>query len=149
LDITKSIISGSTSLLPLANFDFIPHDLDIYSPIATGAAMLEALQNVFEFTIDRAATDSYPLYIGISRIYWLTKGRHFINLIIVEGDNAATAVFHFHSTIVMNFIVGKGLVCTYPLLTLRKLSLVNTSLLMAERSIRQTLRCIVKYMERG
>jgi hypothetical protein len=47
LEITCSLISSSTALFPLADLDFIPHDLDIYLPSQAEAAMLKLLQFIF------------------------------------------------------------------------------------------------------
>ncbi|KAJ7045238.1 hypothetical protein C8F04DRAFT_906016, partial [Mycena alexandri] len=146
---TRSIVSGSSALWPIHDFDFFPNDVDIYSPADTGPAMLEIMQHRFSFDIHRTETSTYSSQIGVTTVYWLTKGQSSVNLIFTEGDNAATAIFHFHSTVVMNYFNGTRLYCSIPELTLRKLAFANDNLLLDELTARRTLSCIDKYTERG
>ncbi|KAJ7732515.1 hypothetical protein B0H16DRAFT_1328689 [Mycena metata] len=156
LDETRSLVSGSAALWPLHNFDCFPNDLDVYSPEDTAMIMLDILRNRFRFRICRIQathmhpSSQYPIYLGILRVYWLKRRNHTINFIVVQGDNAAAAIFNFHSTIVMNYFNGTRLYCSMPELTLRKISTPNVNLFdISLESAWRTLACIIKYSLRG
>ncbi|KAK7035712.1 hypothetical protein R3P38DRAFT_3183528 [Favolaschia claudopus] len=146
---TESIISGSTTIPVLINLSFSPNDLDLYALIRHEGTILLELRTKLGFTVFRRTNDDYAPGSGIVRIHWLRKGQHIINLLIVTGDNAAEAIFRFHSTIVMNFISGYGVLCAYPALTLRKKSIANHGVMADQLSRDRGRGCFEKYEERG
>ncbi|KAJ7781439.1 hypothetical protein B0H16DRAFT_1710644 [Mycena metata] len=156
LDDTRSLVSGSAALWPLHDFNFFPSDIDIYSPVDTASSMLDILRYRFRFRIHRMQTTythpsaQYPDYLDILRVYWLKRGHNTLNLIVVNGDNAAASIFNFHSTIVMNYFSGTRLYCSMPELTLRKISAPNLNLIdISLETARRTFSCIRKYSLRG
>ncbi|KAK7000965.1 hypothetical protein R3P38DRAFT_2796267 [Favolaschia claudopus] len=90
-----------------------------------------------------------PRNARILRTHWLKKGKKVVNIIIVPDDNAATAIFHFHSTIVMNYFSGYGVFCAYPALTLARKGILNSSVAQSDAQRRRVARCIDKYTLRG
>ncbi|KAJ7692805.1 hypothetical protein B0H16DRAFT_1751764 [Mycena metata] len=146
---TRSLISGSVLVAALFPGRFKPNDVDIYCPETTGTRLLDIMQNRFGFHLNKGVDVQYPRHLAIRKIHWLTKGSAKINLMLVEGDNAAVAVFQFHSTIVMNVLSVHGLYCTYGDLTLAGEGLVNNSQTVDEAQAQRNLRCIEKYEGRG
>jgi hypothetical protein len=146
---TRSLISGSTVLPVLVDADFMPNDLDVYVPEAAEIQMLDGLTNGFLFTTDRTQAPNYPIQDSVLRIHWLKKGAHTINVMVVPGFNAAIAIFHFHSTIVMNFISSFGVYCAYPDLTLQKRAIPNVNLILDQWTRNRVMQCCQKYVERG
>ncbi|KAJ7460504.1 hypothetical protein B0H11DRAFT_1736622 [Mycena galericulata] len=147
--LTESVISGSTAAILLTEADFTAKDLDLYVPEAHEIRMLYVFQNHLGFTLDRTQTSTYPSTIGEVRIHWLEAGEHFVNLIVMEGDNAAKAIFQFHSTFVMNFIAWHGVYCAYPDLTLNLIGIINRSQIVDNRSAARMLDALEKYARRG
>jgi hypothetical protein len=58
---------------------------------------------------------------GFCEILWDKRVYGLIGVWFIRG----LTVFHFYSTIVITFIVGRGIICMQPELTLWKLSMVN------------------------
>ncbi|KAJ7112878.1 hypothetical protein C8R46DRAFT_932425, partial [Mycena filopes] len=147
---TRSLISGSVPVAALFPGRFTPNDVDVYTPEGQEHTMIKRVQEDMEFAMDREpATVHYPRHSTIAKIYWFRKGPAKINLIIVKGDNAAIAVFQFHSTLVMNILRWDGLLCAYPDSTLKGIGLVNTSYIIGGAGIQRTAECLRKYEQRG
>ncbi|KAK6993066.1 hypothetical protein R3P38DRAFT_2801068 [Favolaschia claudopus] len=146
-----AIISGSTAIPVLTGATFEPNDLDIYSCPPFEKKMFRLVTEDFGFSAykETSETEKYRGMDGISRVHWLRKGSKVINLIIVPGDNPITAIFHFHTTLVMNYISGYGVFCAYPELTLARLATTNTSVVVSETQRRRIGDCIDKYSARG
>ncbi|KAJ6585948.1 hypothetical protein B0H19DRAFT_1060126 [Mycena capillaripes] len=148
---TRSLISGSSALSVLFDNSFSPNDLDIYTCADTEAAALAFLQQDMFFTIDRSSNldNHYSTDAGLFRIHWLRKGLHLVNLMVVRGEDAAAAVFYFHSSLVMNFFNWEVLYCAYPALTLAKRGIPNWSIITDSRSRERAYPCFKKYTDRG
>ncbi|KAK6974078.1 hypothetical protein R3P38DRAFT_2584591 [Favolaschia claudopus] len=146
---TDSIISGSTPIPILVNLPFKPNDLDMYITKPQQRTVLGVLTTDLGFVVFRRTNDDYVVGFGIAHILWLRKNHHVINVLVVSGDNAVESIFHFHSTIVMNFISGYGVFCAYPALTLRKRSVTNHSILSDQTSTNRARTCFEKYERRG
>lgn len=146
---TRSLISGSLPVAALFPDKFKPNDVDIYCPEPEGGHMLDILQNQLEFHLHKGVDIQYPKHLALTKIYWLTKGSAKVNLMVVKGDNAAIAVFQFHSTIVMNILCFHGLYCTYADLTLAGDSLVNGSNTPDDARAKRNEKCVQKYEDRG
>ncbi|KAJ7698794.1 hypothetical protein B0H16DRAFT_1749579 [Mycena metata] len=149
LGVTRSVISGSVPVAAMFPGQFEPNDVDIYTAEPEETAMLAIFRDQLNFTVVKQARIVYPKHMAISRIYWLTEGKAKVNLIIVKGGNALAAIFQFHSTLVMNAISVDGLFCAYPELTLKGMSLVNSSFIVGEEQEKRAAICIEKYESRG
>ncbi|KAJ7867570.1 hypothetical protein B0H13DRAFT_2351844 [Mycena leptocephala] len=149
LGATGSIISGSSVLPPLLEMDFEPNDLNIYILERSEIFILTFIQFNCGYNLDCSQGSSYGTNTHILRVHWLEREGRIINIIVVARTNTAVAVFHFHLTIVMNFITGYGVYCAYADLTLSKLSVANNNLLVAPSARQQTRRCIDKYIRHG
>jgi hypothetical protein len=148
LGLTRALISGSVPVEALTNLPFLPNDVDIYVPL-TGKEAMEVVIDDMDFTCDKASDSRYPKQLGIETIKWFSKGPYKINLMVVKGPNPLTAIFKFHSTVVMNFISFHGLYCAYPDMTLYKLSIVNTKYLLNVHTFRRMMACLTRYRARG
>ncbi|KAK7028254.1 hypothetical protein R3P38DRAFT_3189731 [Favolaschia claudopus] len=143
-----AIVSGSTTLPVLVDAKFPPNDLDLYTTAPYETAMINMMHRA-EYGDMRMADNPYREMQGILRTHWLKKGKKVVNIIIVPDDNAATAIFHFHSTIVMNYFSGYGVFCAYPALTLARKGILNSSVAQSDAQRRRVARCIDKYTLRG
>lgn len=146
---TRSIIAGSTVLPTIVNTNFTPGDLDVYVLESGEIRIIDFLRYDMEFNADRTQSSAYSDVFPVLRVHWLVKGDHVVNVIVVPGDNAAISIFHFHSTVVMNFISANGVYCAYPDLTLNKRFYPNANLILADGSRQRTSRALAKYFERG
>ncbi|KAJ7122499.1 hypothetical protein C8R43DRAFT_959222 [Mycena crocata] len=149
LGLTRSFISGSLPVAALCGLDFQPNDVDVYTPEPEEHRMLEVITQGLAFTMDAEQGTHYPPHLGIRKIYWFSKGEFKLNLMIVKGNNAAVAIFYFHSTVVMNILCYKGLYCFYADLTLARLSIPNSCYLLDPATVRRVMACISKYQARG
>ncbi|KAK7019258.1 hypothetical protein R3P38DRAFT_2975646, partial [Favolaschia claudopus] len=149
LRLTRSAISGSTMLPILLDLKFKPNDLDVYANEQGGEVMLAHMHDEEEFKSVKTIESTGSSYTRILRIHWLVKEDHLVNLIIVPDDNPVVAIFHFHSTIVMNCLTGYGVFCAYPALTLNRKSISNTGVLHTDESRRRADICYTKYISRG
>ncbi|KAJ7034426.1 hypothetical protein C8F04DRAFT_956459 [Mycena alexandri] len=146
---TRSLISGSVVVAALTGLPFIPNDIDIYAPESREDAMDYVIQEDLGFMLDDSQKTSYPEHLGFGKIKWYTKGKFKINVMVVLGENAALAVFKFHSTIVMNFVSFDGVYCAYPHLTKINASVANPGMLLRNSTFKRTMQCIQTYRERG
>ncbi|KAK7000257.1 hypothetical protein R3P38DRAFT_2561855 [Favolaschia claudopus] len=145
----RAIISGSTALAILMRGAFRPNDLDIYVPRASEAKCINIMHRDYLFDTTKTLRPPYGSISGVYRIHWMKKEEHSINVIVVTGDNAAATIFQFHSTVVMNYLTGHGLLCAYPHLTLNKLSIANPGSNRSDRSMKKVEICYNKYRQRG
>ncbi|KAJ7038558.1 hypothetical protein C8F04DRAFT_1324382 [Mycena alexandri] len=143
---TRSLISGLLPVAALFPGRFKPNDVDIYCPEEEEGYMLHILQNRMGFHLHKGVDVRYPKHSTITKIYWLTTKSAKVNLMVVKGNNAAIAIFQFHSTIVMNILCFHGLYCTYADLTLAGERLINSSYL---HDGARAVKCIEKYEDRG
>ncbi|KAJ7764354.1 hypothetical protein B0H16DRAFT_1239364, partial [Mycena metata] len=147
---TRGVVSGSVALLMVSNLTFSPGDLDIYIPASQDQTALGMAQKRLGFDLRRSSARTYDNNLEIKRVHVLVKGTKKLNLITTKGENAISAIFQFHSTIVMNALTSGGLYCAYPSLTLRHKGVANlTSLLRDTSYSTRTRSCYDKYRSRG
>lgn len=149
LETAEGIISGSAALAVMFPDGFKPGDLDIYVPHANARIVWAHLTRhcgyqETENTEGHYTSSSYTGVV-ISKVTLFTKGDQKVHVVSVLGDNAAIAIFGFHSMIVMNFISSHGLYCAYPSLTFDRRGLINVEGMMESNQ----RVCIEKYLERG
>jgi hypothetical protein len=137
MKMTHTIISGSWVLYVIFPGTFTPGDLDLYTAgqdirrvnllirflISRGYQIVSVADEIYMDGFDAEAAD-------IDRIIKLSTPhsngtRNNINVITTRSENEIRPIFHFHSTLVMNFIAWYGMVCLYPVLTLNRRGLVN------------------------
>lgn len=128
LRVTRSVVSGSLVYRLLTHADFIPNDIDIYTPSSNIDYLLRLLQDECGYILDY----SINLYLdnfAVAHVYWLRNARKsVINVMVTRGENALEAIFYFHSTGVMNSLSYTGIYCPWPRLTFDHRSLENTEL---------------------
>ncbi|KAJ7019259.1 hypothetical protein C8F04DRAFT_975950 [Mycena alexandri] len=148
---TRSIVSGSAALLMVSELEFVPGDLDVYTPLSQEEAALAIVQGSMGFDkVSSWMPHGYCSNAAICKVHRLAKARKSINLIIVQGEDPAAAVFHFHSTIVMNYLSGFGLYCAYPGLTLLDAGVMNLPVVLRDVRARGSAEeCYEKYRDRG
>ncbi|KAJ7432327.1 hypothetical protein B0H11DRAFT_1677197, partial [Mycena galericulata] len=144
-----AIISGSVAVASMVDLEFEPNDLDIYVPEDGEQFMSRALTEEQGFYLDTTSNIHYPQHIGIIKIHWYRKGRYVINLVVVHGNNALTAIFKFHSTVVMNFISFYGRFSAYGDLTEKNIGVINPAFLAEGVTRTRTMECVEKYRQRG
>lgn len=148
LHATGSVISGSAALLLLFPWSFEPGDLDIYVPRSQINFTIKVIRDMFGFELYRTA-GPYVKNEAIQGIFWFRKGEITLNVISSTTDNPLEPIFHFHSTVVMNFISSVGIFCAYPTLTLKRRGLVNAEIYERGQSISAINACLDKYRQRG
>ncbi|KAJ7024541.1 hypothetical protein C8F04DRAFT_918072, partial [Mycena alexandri] len=142
--------SGSAVLRMITNLDFNPGDLDIYVPDSQEETAIKLCVDRLGFKMSKSRDPLYENNIILGTIHWLKKGPYNLNIMVVKGENAAIAIFQFHSTIVMNFLSANGLYCAYPTLTLSNLAIPNRPIMRRELGAVQRCRdCFEKYRGRG
>ncbi|KAJ7018225.1 hypothetical protein C8F04DRAFT_1199167 [Mycena alexandri] len=140
---TRSIVSGSAALLMVTDLEFVPGDLDIYTPLSQEEPAMAIVQRHMNFEL---VTSRMPR--GLPRQLRNHEGSPPREG--GEGEDPAIAIFHFHSTIVMNYLTGFGLYCAYPSLTLSDVGVVNLPAVLRELGIRRNAEeCFDKYRARG
>ncbi|PPQ81452.1 hypothetical protein CVT26_007745 [Gymnopilus dilepis] len=139
-----AIISGSAALYVFHPNAFTPGDVDFYVPHSTANRFICSLHDRGFF--DNSADDKKATYpsreiVAVSR-FWKRGNARSINLIITQSVNPLAVVVQFHSTLLMNAITGRGVICLYPLLTLpgRSVMMVDTP---------KARKCFAKYGRRG
>ncbi|KAI6141999.1 hypothetical protein BKA82DRAFT_162691, partial [Pisolithus tinctorius] len=60
-----------------------------------------------------------------------------------------SAIFQYHSTVLMNFVTDDSVFCAYPELTFELRSLVNPFVIFGQPLNRGTLEAVLKYCDRG
>ncbi|KAJ7021220.1 hypothetical protein C8F04DRAFT_923740, partial [Mycena alexandri] len=151
LRMMRSIVSGSAALIMVSNLEFVPGDLDIYTPLSQEEPALAILQRNMRFDpVSTWIPRGYANNEAILKVHRLEKGSKSVNVIIVQGEDPAAAVFHFHSTIVMNYLSAFGLYCAYPSLTLTDVGVMNLPVVLRDVGVRTNAEeCFEKYRDRG
>ncbi|KAJ7715120.1 hypothetical protein B0H16DRAFT_1340234 [Mycena metata] len=148
---TRSIVSGSAALIMVSDLEFVPGDLDIYTPLSQEEPALAIVQRNMGFeTVSSWMPRGYSNNAAICKVHRLVKGRKSVNVIIVQGEDPTAAVFHFHSTVVMNYLSAFGLYCAYPSLTLSDTGVMNLPVVLRDVRARTNAEdCYEKYRTRG
>lgn len=146
---TRSVVSGSAALVVLNPWSFTPNDIDIYVPPTNSALLVHLLKTNFGYVSDKVAY-GYPAFSGITAIHTLKKGIHSVQVMVTSSDNPVDAIFHFHSTLVMNFVSADVVYSAYPTLTSQRRGLKNQyELARNGQSDEAVQTCMDKYKERG
>ncbi|KAJ7118462.1 hypothetical protein C8R43DRAFT_960430 [Mycena crocata] len=160
LDATDSIISGSVALLALfpgSRFEmlFDPGDLDIYTTRTQYTHLIRFFSIYAGYTISTEAGQEYFRLGMILRVFRLIRAGSSlsINIIVSLAENSMMPVFRFHSTLVMNFVSGRGtgVFSAYIEATTAFKGVVNSAVfnLKTAHSIRSLHAILVKYQHRG
>ena len=137
----KSGISGSITLYPMVSSNFggtnsnsnhwLPNDMDIYEPCTNKqfSPIIEYMMDVegFKECGENIYTpdDRYTTSCGIKRIHRLYKKNLHIDIVTSATISTITPIFHFHSTVVFNWISADGFFSAYPKLTCAHHGLTN------------------------
>lgn len=147
LHATSGVLSGSAVILALMPWTFEPGDLDMYVPKSQADYALSVVKDMFDFRQSKAI-GPYLQIPSVDRIIWLEKGHIKLNLIVSSSESAIEPIFHFHSTLVMNFISSLGIFCAYPDLTFKRRGLINVGKPGHRGADSATKICIQKYRQR-
>ncbi|KAJ3518822.1 hypothetical protein NMY22_g13491 [Coprinellus aureogranulatus] len=163
LDIHGAIISGSTALAVLFPDDksFFGNDIDFYLAEDNVAPFVSDMLANTDYKIVKSIPSLPPAHypVGIDRedptyacliaksILWLQNedGRS-MNIIETLDDHPFKIIPTFYTTLVMNAITHKGLVCFYPELTMERVGVVKQSVMMLPQ---RTQANVAKYAARG
>ncbi|KII82798.1 hypothetical protein PLICRDRAFT_47483 [Plicaturopsis crispa FD-325 SS-3] len=159
LQSTNAIVSGSSALrVIVGRADWHPRDMDIYVSSRHRAVMYAYLNRCgwryvsLRSLPDRAHIERVVGYMvaGVSKVLTFACGSHHLDVLVCETPNPVEAIFHFHSTIVMNFFSARGIFCAYPSLVDIRLSLVNHRVIDYDVYPHPSvLRSLQKYSSRG
>ncbi|RXW15200.1 hypothetical protein EST38_g10655 [Candolleomyces aberdarensis] len=148
-----AIISGSAALAVIEPGMFIPQDIDIYVPFGRLEDFVSFIKSLGDFR-ETVKDDNEPSYqysgrqTGIHTVKYFTHKADgaIVNVVETRSSSTPTAVFMFHSTIVMNYVTWSTIVCAYPRMTTQHKALINSD---ANPPTSKTLYCLIKYMARG
>ncbi|KAJ7197897.1 hypothetical protein C8J57DRAFT_233422 [Mycena rebaudengoi] len=151
LHTTRSLVSGSLPLTVLCGGHFKPDDLDLYVPASQEDTLLALLD--LHFSCKILATSNGVKYgnAAITTVRWLSGSNSAcnINVMTCVGEDATSAIWHFHSTTVMNFISSLGIYCAYPNLTLNRIGIPSAASYDTSTNNSPLEGCLQKYRHRG
>lgn len=86
--------------------------------------------------------------LGVQYIKYFVHpfSRRTVNIAITMLETPTSAVFMFHSTLVMNYITWNTIVSAYPALTLRRVGVINSARSTETKAFK---RALAKYERRG
>jgi len=137
-----AVISGSAALSILHPDRFIINDLDFFVT-AKGYPTLLAfvLDHGYKVSIaDVPSVDYADTNIVLTLIH--AASRASINIVASMDSHVVGTITQFHSTVVMNYIAFYGVVCLYPMWTMK-----NAGLVVVREAEKRG--CIQKYRARG
>lgn len=150
LECTRGLLSGSAALLMVSDLDFEPGDLDLYVPDSQEDTAISLCIKALGYSPIESRGALYDNNTHIRTVHWLTKKERKMNIMVVKGENAAVAIFKFHSTVVMNYLSSRGIYCAYPTLTLKSLATPNLAIMICDNMTAERCRaCFDKYRGRG
>ncbi|TEB19409.1 hypothetical protein FA13DRAFT_1601539, partial [Coprinellus micaceus] len=148
---TRSIASGSAVLRIMDAFMGKPGDLDIYVPRGSMSAADEFL-HLHEYVLVSISLENSRTLdrgeAGISEVrYYLNRfNGALVNVIESSTSSSPTAVFFFHSTIVMNYLSWNALISAYPIMTIDRCGILNSC---GAKERPRMEECMAKYRRRG
>ncbi|KAJ3518796.1 hypothetical protein NMY22_g13503 [Coprinellus aureogranulatus] len=158
---TNTILSGSAVLQIIDGTGWEIGDLDFYTPNDQYRRVL-AWFKWWGYRVIKAIAPRGDSATWMDAEYgannciagvWVLEHEEYgtmVNVIRSTTSSPFAPLAFFHSTLVMNFISARGVVCAYPKLTLKRKGLMNIHTMPALRPIPQrTLLALVKYQERG
>jgi hypothetical protein len=161
---THSVISGSQALsfmIPPFQGRWKPKDMDIYTNSDNVIALISYIE---QCGYTRAGTDGRgiqcmedieddKLYVrlgGISHVIKMSKEEKQIDIIVSNRTSPIYPIFFFHTTLVQNFISGKGFFSAYPTLTDNSKAILNPISFSPHKYPTAKIGvCVQKYNERG
>ena len=149
----QAVISGSGALYLLQPFlatPWIPNDLDIYISHDNAQLLLAALtiEGYCQVLSSPARSKSYLRPQFHSTITFV-HSQQTIDVIVATKSTGIYPIFHFHSTILMNFVTHDSICCTYPQLTLRGLSVIHPFFAYDTILNRAAIDALLKYHHHG
>ncbi|KAH6904032.1 hypothetical protein BKA70DRAFT_1432983 [Coprinopsis sp. MPI-PUGE-AT-0042] len=170
---TETVLSGSAALATLLPVNYVPGDLDFYSPFSGAVEFrhfllsvdyVEALPEPMDLPdgvndpavaadrkvpmVEDNSGCAYVVHAGMKAIFTFfhkTTGRK-INVIQSNTESTLAPIFLFHSTLVMNWVSHGAISCAYPKLTMAYQGLQNTLLYHTTPGTRASIQ---KYKGRG
>jgi hypothetical protein len=131
---TRSVISGSQALIfmtPAYQGCWVPNDMDLYTSNIHYWTLLCFLERECGYKTqegkpgvvrnmgyeEEERIGKYNSVGGIKYVTSLRKGNRKVDIIISDRSASIYPIFFFHTTLVQNFISGKGFFSAYPTLT--------------------------------
>jgi hypothetical protein len=155
---TETVISGSQTLhfmMPPYNHSWAPADMDMYTSLKGYEELIKYMGHKgYKMISDGKQKQSdYTTGRGIGGIQFVTtmiRGDSRIDIIVSARISPIVPIFHFHSTVVTNFISAHGFFSAYPLLTEAYRGLINPNAFAPLQGPTHKIQgCIQKYSERG
>lgn len=157
LDETGTVISGSAALwfmMPPDEGGWVPKDLDLYTTSYGYKKLRGHLLKKGFHQMDSVQTKhdnpNYPIMSGMKLVTNFKKMNVSIDVIVSRRTSPFGPIFHFHSTMVMNFISARGFFSAYPRLTEKHRALASPiGYLPSEEPTPKLLKILGKYVDRG
>lgn len=155
LTLTRAIVSGSLALRVVAGrTDWAPRDMDIYVSARHRAAVYVFLCSRgwrCHGTVDsQGDADVEYRFTGVSKTIHFARGSQHIDVLVSRTRNPVQSIFHFHSTVVMNFFDAHVVFSAYPSLVDRRISMLNRVALVRDAYPHTRLvASLRKYRDRG
>lgn len=158
------VISGSQALSFMVPGAWIPDDMDIYVNFRNAGELVAYLRRTGwqrqvslvdvagrdDESDDEQNTGQYFKHGGIDDVITLIKNGKKINVVVSERRASFYPLFHFHFSLVMNFISAVGCFCAYPTPIEGGAGLLNAKSFWPERQPTPKIEdCLAKYHTRG
>ncbi|KAJ7019103.1 hypothetical protein C8F04DRAFT_1198093 [Mycena alexandri] len=121
---TSSIIGGSVPANILSGQNYVPNDLDVFTPSSREDSMRVIFTEELGFKAHRSTLPE-GMQNTTRMMHTFKKNNKSVRLWIASGENPSVPVMLTPSTFVMNFISPWGIYCAYPRLTLLRRAILN------------------------
>jgi hypothetical protein len=117
--LTKSVVSGSTTLLFWLGLDFFkPGDLDIFTPLSNADSVCAWFREVLGWNHVSETKEKYKeggtMASGVEKVVRMGNGDVWVDITISRGVSALLPIVNFWSTVLRNCVTADGAYCAYP-----------------------------------
>ncbi|KAG6915532.1 hypothetical protein DXG01_011029 [Tephrocybe rancida] len=147
---SNSVVSGSSALLVLNPYTFIPRDLDVYCPRSQLDSVVASFLRKYPHFKRSLSPTEYDNIGHILSTVSLRDEERAINIIAARTENNLLPIFNFHSSVVMNYVSAWEIYSAYPDPTFTYRNIINRlAACMPGANSAKFAGCIAKYDERG
>lgn len=108
--------------------------------------MLDHLKNKEGYVISQNTAEKTDYdSSAISKIYRLVSGEKKVDVIITHWTCTLAPIFQFHSTVVMNYITARSVICLYPRWTTASKGLIHPRMYLDNMTHLRTVHELMKY----
>jgi hypothetical protein len=145
-DTHSSVVSGLCvlSIMQPRAEALWPHDMDIYTTTVFERRVLHFLMKEEKYWIYYKVRATYTSS-RMCQLFRLHREDCTINVIVMRHELSLAPIFHFHWTIIMNFISADSICSMYPQWTSNSMGLVNPHLYKWDLNLGPTIDGLIKY----